>query len=90
MNNLQVFDCMQYRMKEGVKKYGDFNPATDARDFKKEIESELIDVLNYLNMYKAQVAMQATIHGFNYNENDFNNLDSLRDSIMNYFERQEL
>ena len=36
---------------KGAAKYGTFNPATDARDFLKEAEAEVLDAINYLAMF---------------------------------------
>lgn len=38
------------RMKEGVRSYGLFNPATDKRDLLSEAQEELLDAINYLGM----------------------------------------
>lgn len=36
---------------QGAAKYGDYDPATDSRDFLKETESEILDAINYLAMF---------------------------------------
>lgn len=38
------------KMKEGIDKYGEFDPKKDERNFKEEILAELLDAFNYATM----------------------------------------
>ncbi len=46
-----VFGEALVKFRQGVAKYGDFDPATDSRDFLKETEAEILDAINYLAMF---------------------------------------
>jgi hypothetical protein len=43
------------KYREGAKKYGRFDPATDPRNLLAEAEAELLDCINYLGMFLLQV-----------------------------------
>lgn len=45
-----IFDEALKKYEVGALKYGDYNPATDQRDFLKETEAEILDAINYLAM----------------------------------------
>lgn len=46
----QMIAMASKKMEEGIKKYGEFDPKKDDRNFKKEILDELLDAFNYANM----------------------------------------
>lgn len=54
-----VFEAALKKFEQGALKYGNFNPASDARDFLQETEAEVLDAINYLAMFLLRMrAMQ--------------------------------
>ncbi len=45
-----VFSQATTKMQRGSAKYGEYDPATDTRDFYQEAQEELLDAINYLAM----------------------------------------
>jgi len=46
-----VFQEALQRYRAGEKKYGPYDPGTDARDMIREAEGELLDAINYIAMF---------------------------------------
>lgn len=47
---IQVFSKATDRMRAGAREYGEYNPATDARNMYREAKEELLDSIVYLGM----------------------------------------
>lgn len=43
------------KYQKGAAKYGEYNPATDQRDFLEETEAEILDAINYLAMFLMKI-----------------------------------
>ena len=55
----EVFEAALKKFEQGAVKYGNFDPASDARNFLQETEAEILDAINYLAMFLLKVrAMQ--------------------------------
>lgn len=50
-----IFSEAMRKYHQGASKYGEYDPATDTRDFLKEAEAEILDAINYLAMHLMKV-----------------------------------
>ena len=50
-----IFAAALAKYREGVGKYGRYEPLTDSRDMIREAEAEILDAINYLAMFLMKI-----------------------------------